>query len=60
MEPTPVPQIVPPVLPLFVPNGIQDVHTGPNVIADDGDESIANIFVLEHLPTKQAVSYTMT
>jgi hypothetical protein len=44
MEPTPVPQIAPPVLPLFVPNGIQDVHTGPNVIADDGDEPIANIF----------------
>jgi hypothetical protein len=44
MEPTPVPQIAPPVLPIFVPNGIQDVHTGPNVIADDGNESIANIF----------------
>jgi hypothetical protein len=44
MKPTPVPQIAPPVLPLFVPNVIQDVHTGPNVITDDGDESIANIF----------------
>jgi hypothetical protein len=44
MEPMPVPQIAPPVLPLFVPNVIQDVHTGPNVIVDDGDESIANIF----------------
>jgi hypothetical protein len=44
MEPTPILQIAPPVLPLFVPNGIQDVHTGPNVIVDDGDESIANIF----------------
>ncbi len=45
MELTPVPQIAPPVLPLFVPNVIQDVHTGPNIIADDGDESIANIFL---------------
>jgi hypothetical protein len=46
MEPTPVPQIAPPVLPIFVPNEIQDIHTGPNVIADDGDESISNIFCL--------------
>ncbi len=44
MEPTPIPQIAPPVLPLFVPNVIQDKHMGPNVIADDGNESIANIF----------------
>ncbi len=44
MKPTPVPQIAPPVLPLFVPNVIQDIHMGPNVIADDGNESIANIF----------------
>ncbi len=44
MKPTPVPQKTPSVLPLFVPNVIQDVHTGPNVIADDGNESIANIF----------------
>jgi hypothetical protein len=42
---------VPPVLPLFTPNVISaypglahGVQTGPNVIADDGDESIANIF----------------
>jgi hypothetical protein len=47
----PVPQIVPPVLPLFAPNVIlaypglaHGVQPGPNVIADDGDESIANIF----------------
>ncbi len=43
-QPTPVPQIAPPVLPLFVPNVIQDIHTGSNVIPDDGDESIADIF----------------
>jgi hypothetical protein len=44
MELTPIPQIAPPVLPLFVPNVIQDVHTGPNIIADDSDESIENIY----------------
>jgi hypothetical protein len=49
--PAPVPQIAPPVLPLFVPDIIpaypgpaHGVQPGPNVIADDGDESIANIF----------------
>jgi hypothetical protein len=43
-QPTPIPQIAPPVLPLFVPNVIQDVHTSPNVITDDGNESIAIFF----------------
>jgi hypothetical protein len=49
--PAPVPQIVPPVLPLFASNVIpaypgpaHGMQPGPNVIADDGDESIANIF----------------
>jgi hypothetical protein len=42
---------VPQVLPLFVPDVIpaypglvHGVQPGPNVIADDGNESIANIF----------------
>jgi hypothetical protein len=50
----PVPQIAPPVLPLFKPDIISPYHgpaygtqQGPNVIADDGDESIANIFCFE-------------
>jgi hypothetical protein len=49
--PAPVPQIAPPVLPLFAPDIIPDypgpaygAQQGPNVIADDGDKSIANIF----------------
>jgi hypothetical protein len=49
--PAPVPQIAPPVLPLFAPDVIpaypgpaHGMQTGPNVIADDGNESIANIF----------------
>ncbi len=47
----PVPQIAPPVLPLFAPEVIlaypglaHGVQPGPNVVADDGNESIANIF----------------
>jgi hypothetical protein len=46
-----IPQIAPPVLPLFTPDIILDypspaygTQQGPNVIADDSDESIANIF----------------
>ncbi len=49
--PKPVPQIQPPALPLFEPNIIPaypgpayGVQQGPNLIEDDGDESIANIF----------------
>jgi hypothetical protein len=49
--PAPVPQIAPPVLPLFVPDVIpaypspaHGMQPGPNVIADDGNESIAKIF----------------
>jgi hypothetical protein len=47
----PIPQIAPPVLPLFAPEVIpaypgpaHGMQPGPNVIADDGDKSIANIF----------------
>jgi hypothetical protein len=49
--PAPLSQIAPPVLPLFMPDVIPDypgpaygTQQGPNVIADDGNESIANIF----------------
>jgi hypothetical protein len=49
--PAPIPHIAPPVLPLFAPDVIpaypgpaHGVQPGPNVIADDGNESIENIF----------------
>ncbi len=49
--PAPIPQIAPLFLPLFAPAIILDypslaygMQQGPNFIADDGDESIANNF----------------
>jgi hypothetical protein len=49
--PEPVQQIAPPVLPLFKPNVIpafpspaHGARQGPNVITDEGDELVANIF----------------
>ena len=50
--PEPVPQIVPPVLPLFKPDVIPaylvpaySMQEGPNVIGDDGNESITKYFL---------------
>ncbi len=45
----PVAQLLPPVLPFFdnipvYPRPVYSVQPGPNVIADDADKSIANIF----------------
>jgi hypothetical protein len=60
--PAPVPQIAPPVLPLFAPDVIpaypspaHSVQPGLNVIADDGNESIANIFCFGAFADKNSV-----
>jgi hypothetical protein len=59
--PAPIPQIATPVLPLFTPNFIpaypgpaHGVQLGPNVIADDGNESIANIFCFRAFADKNS------
>jgi hypothetical protein len=61
MLPVPVPQIAPPVLSLFAPDVIpaypvpaHGVQLGPNVIADDGNESIANIFCFRAFTNKNS------
>jgi hypothetical protein len=59
--PVPVPQLAPPVLPLFTPDVIpaypgpaHGVQPSPIVIADDGDESIANIFCFRAFADKNS------
>jgi hypothetical protein len=59
--PAPIPQIALPVLPLFALNVIPDypgpaygTQQGPNVIAEDGDESIANIFCFKAFTNKNS------
>jgi hypothetical protein len=59
--PEPVPQIAPPILPLFKPGDIpaflrpaHGTRQGANVIRDDGDESVANIFCFGAFPDRHS------